>query len=77
MPATIETQGNALTYETIEPEAGSRPPRHGTPTWSARRARPQGRGSVPTGMKELLRAEKAQKYIIYNADEGAAPSRTA
>ena len=77
MPATIESQGNALTYETIEAEAGL------TAAMAMSRAELvdfmrdsdlKGRGGAgfPTGMKwGFCAAEKAdQKYIICNADEG-------
>jgi len=77
MPATIETQGNALTYETIEPEAGlkaalamSRADLVDTVRDSGLKGR--GGAGFPTGMKwDFCAAEKAdQKYIICNADEG-------
>ncbi len=77
MPATIETKGNALTYETIEPEAGltaalklSRAVLVDTVRDSDLRGR--GGAGFPTGMKwGFCAAEKAdQKYIICNADEG-------
>ena len=77
MPATIETQGNALTYETIEPEAGlkaalamSRADLVDTVRDSGLKGR--GGAGFPTGMKwGFCAAEKAdQKYIICNADEG-------
>ncbi len=77
MPATIETQGNALTYETIEAEAGL------TAALAMSRAdlvdfmrdsglKGRGGAGFPTGMKwGFCAAEKAdQKYIICNADEG-------
>jgi [NiFe] hydrogenase diaphorase moiety large subunit len=77
VPATIETQGNALTYETIEAEAGlkaalatSRADLVDTVRDSGLKGR--GGAGFPTGMKwGFCAAEKAdQKYIICNADEG-------
>ncbi len=77
MPATIETQGNALTYETIEPEAGLKAAlavSRGDLVDFVRDSDLKGRGGAgfPTGMKwGFCAAEKAdQKYIICNADEG-------
>ena len=77
MSTTIETQGNALTYATIEPGAGlaaalamSRPEIIDTVSASGLKGR--GGAGFPTGMKwNFCAAEKAdQKYIICNADEG-------
>jgi [NiFe] hydrogenase diaphorase moiety large subunit len=75
--ATIETNGNTLTYETIEAEAGLKA------ALAMNRAdlvdllrdsdlRGRGGAGFPTGMKwGFCAAEKAdQKYIICNADEG-------
>jgi len=77
MPATIETQGNALTYETIEPEAGLKAAlamSRADLVDTVRDSDLKGRGGAgfPTGMKwGFCAAEKAdQKYIICNADEG-------
>jgi [NiFe] hydrogenase diaphorase moiety large subunit len=77
MPATIETQGNALTYETIEAEAGLKAAlamSRGDLVDLVRDSGLKGRGGAgfPTGMKwGFCAAEKAdQKYIICNADEG-------
>ena len=77
MAATIETQGNALTYATIEPDAGLTAalamPRADLVDF-VRDSDLKGRGGAgfPTGMKwGFCAAEKAdQKYIICNADEG-------
>jgi [NiFe] hydrogenase diaphorase moiety large subunit len=77
MPATIETQGNALTYETIEAEAGLKAAlamSRADLVDLVRDSDLKGRGGAgfPTGMKwGFCAAEKAdQKYIICNADEG-------
>ena len=77
MPATIETQGNALTYETIEPEAGLKAAlamSRADLVDVVRDSGLKGRGGAgfPTGMKwGFCAAEKAeQKYIVCNADEG-------
>ena len=77
MPATIETQGNALTYETIEAEAGLKTALamgRADLVDAVRDSDLKGRGGAgfPTGMKwGFCAAEKAdQKYIICNADEG-------
>jgi [NiFe] hydrogenase diaphorase moiety large subunit len=77
MPATIETQGNALTYETIEAEAGLKAAlamSRADLVDLVRDSGLKGRGGAgfPTGMKwGFCAAEKAdQKYIICNADEG-------
>ena len=77
MPATIETQGNALTYETIEAEAGLKAAlamSRADLVDVVRDSGLKGRGGAgfPTGMKwGFCAAEKAdQKYIICNADEG-------
>ncbi len=77
MPATIETQGNALTYETIEAEAGLKAAlamSRADLVDFVRDSDLKGRGGAgfPTGMKwGFCAAEKAdQKYIICNADEG-------
>jgi [NiFe] hydrogenase diaphorase moiety large subunit len=77
MPATIETQGNALTYETIEAEAGLKAAlamSRADLVDTVRDSDLKGRGGAgfPTGMKwGFCAAEKAdQKYIICNADEG-------
>lgn len=77
MATTIETQGNALTYATIEPDAGLTAalamPRADLVDF-LRDSGLKGRGGAgfPTGMKwGFCAAEKAdQKYIICNADEG-------
>jgi len=75
--ASIESQGNALTYATIEADAGlraaaavSRPDIIDTVSASGLKGR--GGAGFPTGMKwNFCAAEKAeQKYIICNADEG-------
>jgi [NiFe] hydrogenase diaphorase moiety large subunit len=74
---TIKTQGNALTYATIEPEAGlkaaiamSRPDIIDTVSSSGLKGR--GGAGFPTGMKwNFCASEKSeQKYLICNADEG-------
>jgi [NiFe] hydrogenase diaphorase moiety large subunit len=77
MPAMIETQGNALTYETIEAEAGLEAAlamSRADLVDLVRDSGLKGRGGAgfPTGMKwGFCAAEKAdQKYIICNADEG-------
>jgi len=77
MPAMIETQGNALTYETIEAEAGLKAAlamSRADLVDLVRDSGLKGRGGAgfPTGMKwGFCAAEKAdQKYIICNADEG-------
>ena len=77
MPATIESQGNALTYETIEAEAGLKAAlalSRADLVDFVRDSDLKGRGGAgfPTGMKwGFCAAEKAdQKYIICNADEG-------
>lgn len=77
MTATIETQGNALTYETIAPEAGLKTAlglSRADLVDIVRDSGLKGRGGAgfPTGMKwGFCAAEKAdQKYIICNADEG-------
>jgi [NiFe] hydrogenase diaphorase moiety large subunit len=77
MPATIESQGNALTYETIEAEAGLKAAlamSRADLVDTVRDSDLKGRGGAgfPTGMKwGFCAAEKAdQKYIICNADEG-------
>jgi [NiFe] hydrogenase diaphorase moiety large subunit len=77
MPAMIETQGNALTYETIEAEAGLNAAlamSRADLVDLVRDSGLKGRGGAgfPTGMKwGFCAAEKAdQKYIICNADEG-------
>jgi [NiFe] hydrogenase diaphorase moiety large subunit len=77
MTVTIDSQGNALTYATIEPEAGLkaalRLPRADIID-TVRDSGLKGRGGAgfPTGMKwNFCAAEKADhKYIICNADEG-------
>jgi len=77
VPATIETKGNALTYETIEAEAGLKAAMamsRADLVDFTRDSDLKGRGGAgfPTGMKwGFCAAEKAdQKYIICNADEG-------
>ena len=77
MPATIETKGNALTYETIAAEAGLKAAMamsRAELVDFVRDSDLKGRGGAgfPTGMKwGFCAAEKAdQKYIICNADEG-------
>ncbi len=77
MPAMIETQGNALTYETIEADAGLKAAlamSRADLVDFVRDSDIRGRGGAgfPTGMKwGFCAAEKAdQKYIICNADEG-------
>jgi [NiFe] hydrogenase diaphorase moiety large subunit len=78
MSATqIQTQGNALTYATIEPEAGLKAAlamTRGDIIDAVADSGLKGRGGAgfPTGMKwNFCAAEKAdQKYIICNADEG-------
>ena len=77
MPATIETQGNALTFETIEAEAGLKAAlamSRADLVDFVRDSDLKGRGGAgfPTGMKwDFCAAAKAdQKYIICNADEG-------
>ena len=76
-PRTIETKGNALTYETIEAEAGLKAAMamsRADLVDFMRDSDLKGRGGAgfPTGMKwGFCAAEKAdQKYIICNADEG-------
>jgi [NiFe] hydrogenase diaphorase moiety large subunit len=75
--ALIETKGNALTYETIEAEAGLKAAlamSRAELVDFVRDSDLKGRGGAgfPTGMKwGFCAAEKAdQKYIICNADEG-------
>ncbi len=75
--STIETQGNALTYATIEPEAGLKAAlamSRADLVDFVRDSDLRGRGGAgfPTGMKwGFCAAEKAdQKYLICNADEG-------
>ena len=77
MPAMIETQGNALTYETIQADAGLEAAlamSRADLVDFVRDSDIRGRGGAgfPTGMKwGFCAAEKAdQKYIICNADEG-------
>ncbi len=77
MAATIETQGNALTYSTIDAEAGLKAAlamSRADLVDFLRDSDLKGRGGAgfPTGMKwGFCAAEKAdQKYIICNADEG-------
>jgi [NiFe] hydrogenase diaphorase moiety large subunit len=77
VPAMIETQGNALTYETIEADAGLKAAlamSRADLVDFVRDSDIRGRGGAgfPTGMKwGFCAAEKAdQKYIICNADEG-------
>jgi len=77
VPATIETKGNALTYETIAAEAGLKAAMamsRAELVDFVRDSDLKGRGGAgfPTGMKwGFCAAEKAdQKYIICNADEG-------
>ena len=77
MPAMIETQGNALTYETIEADAGLKAAlamSRADLVDFVRDSDIRGRGGAgfPTGMKwGFCAAEKAdQKYLICNADEG-------
>jgi len=77
MPAMIETQGNALTYETIQAGAGLEAAlamSRADLVDFVRDSDIRGRGGAgfPTGMKwGFCAAEKAdQKYIICNADEG-------
>ena len=77
MAALIETKGNALTYETIEAEAGLKAAlamSRAELVDFVRDSDLKGRGGAgfPTGMKwGFCAAEKAdQKYIICNADEG-------
>ncbi len=74
---TIDSQGNALTYATIEADAGlrtalamSRPDIIETVSQSGLKGR--GGAGFPTGMKwNFCAAEKGElKYIICNADEG-------
>jgi len=74
---TIDSQGNALTYATIEPDVGlkaalamSRADIIDTVSESGLKGR--GGAGFPTGMKwNFCAAEKADlKYIICNADEG-------
>jgi len=74
---TIETQGNALTYSTIEAEAGLKAAlamSRADLVDFVRDSDLKGRGGAgfPTGMKwGFCAAEKAdQKYLICNADEG-------
>jgi [NiFe] hydrogenase diaphorase moiety large subunit len=73
----IETRGNALTYATIEPDAGMTAALAMSrsdiiDTLSASGLKGRGGAGFPTGMKwNFCAAEKAdQKYIICNADEG-------
>src|SRR5665647_1486590 len=73
----IESQGNALTYETIEAEAGLKAAlamSRADLVDTLRDSDLKGRGGAgfPTGLKwGFCAAEKAdQKYIICNADEG-------
>ena len=77
MATAIETQGNALTYATIAPDAGlkaalalSRGDLIDTVADSGLKGR--GGAGFPTGMKwNFCASEKAdQKYLICNADEG-------
>ena len=77
MPAMIETKGNALTYETIEADAGLKAAlamSRAELVDFVRDSDLKGRGGAgfPTGLKwGFCAAEKAdQKYIICNADEG-------
>ncbi len=77
MATTIETKGNALTYDTIEAEAGLKAAlamSRADLVDFVRDSDLKGRGGAgfPTGMKwGFCAAEKAdQKYIICNADEG-------
>jgi [NiFe] hydrogenase diaphorase moiety large subunit len=77
MTAAIDTRGNALTYATIEPEAGlaaalAMPRADIIDTLTASGLKGRGGAGFPTGMKwNFCAAEKAdQKYIICNADEG-------
>ncbi len=77
MATAIETKGNALTYETIEAEAGLKAAlamSRADLVDFVRDSDLKGRGGAgfPTGMKwGFCAAEKAdQKYIICNADEG-------
>jgi len=77
VPAMTETRGNALTYETIEAEAGLKAAlamSRADLVDFVRDSDLKGRGGAgfPTGMKwGFCAAEKAdQKYIICNADEG-------
>jgi [NiFe] hydrogenase diaphorase moiety large subunit len=74
---TIDSQGNALTYATIEPDAGlraalgvTRPDIIDTVSQSGLKGR--GGAGFPTGMKwNFCASEKGDlKYIICNADEG-------
>jgi [NiFe] hydrogenase diaphorase moiety large subunit len=75
--AAIETQGNALTYATIDPDAGlaaalAMSRSDIVDTVSASGLKGRGGAGFPTGMKwNFCAAEKADdKYIICNADEG-------
>ena len=77
MATMIESQGNALTYETIEAEAGLKAAlamSRADLVDTLRDSDLKGRGGAgfPTGLKwGFCAAEKAdQKYIICNADEG-------
>jgi [NiFe] hydrogenase diaphorase moiety large subunit len=75
--SAIETRGNALTYATIEPEAGLKAAlalSRGDIVDTVADSGLKGRGGAgfPTGMKwNFCASEKAdQKYIVCNADEG-------
>jgi [NiFe] hydrogenase diaphorase moiety large subunit len=77
MTEAIKTQGNALTYATIEPDGGLKAAlamARGdiVDTLSDSGLKGRGGAGFPTGMKwNFCAAEKAdQKYIICNADEG-------
>jgi len=77
VPAMTETQGNALTYETIEADTGLKAAlamSRADLVDFVRDSDLKGRGGAgfPTGLKwGFCAAEKAdQKYIICNADEG-------
>ncbi|MEE4276418.1 MAG: NADH-ubiquinone oxidoreductase-F iron-sulfur binding region domain-containing protein [Thermoleophilia bacterium] len=77
MASTIETRGNALTYATIELDAGLKAAlglSRGDIVDTVADSGLKGRGGAgfPTGMKwNFCASEKAdQKYIVCNADEG-------